>query len=124
MTWQPWLLAAAPIATAVLGWITLRQSRRSDKQLNVNANIQTLYEAQAGFIDDLRADVVRLRASNEQCEEATNFLRRSLADSHLERDAQSREAARLKAVVNEHEESIARHEATINAMLRASRHES
>ncbi len=121
MTWQPWLLAACSVSVAVLGWVTYKRGRRNDASLNVAANIQATYEAQAGFIDDLREDVVRLRVAHQLCEEATNDLRRSNADLHLERDAQGREIARLKAIVNEHEQTIARHESTINNMLKAAR---
>lgn len=116
MTWQTATSLASVIATVVLGGLAYKRSRRADDVLDVAANVKTTFEAQAEINEGLRADVVRLRGAHQQCEEATNDLRRALAGSHLARDEQAREIARLKATVNEHEETIARHELTINQL--------
>ncbi len=116
MSWQPILLVACSVAVAYIGALTYLRSRRSDKVLNVAANIQATYEAQRAVTDGLRADVTRLREANERCDEATNHLRRSLSNAHLVVDAQSREMAQLKATVAEHELTISRHERTINEL--------
>lgn len=122
MTWQPWLLVASAIATAVLGWITYKRGRRNDDVLDVAANIQSTFDAQAKINEERREEIVRLHAAHQRCEEATNALRRANAELHLERDKQDREIARLKSIVNEHEQAIASHERTIN-MLKAARRE-
>lgn len=116
MTWQPWLLVVCSIATALLGWITYKRGRRQDSVLNVAANIQSTFEAQAEINEERRKEIGRLRASHQICEKATDDLRRSLAEAHTERDGQTREVARLKAMVDEHERTITRHEGTINQL--------
>lgn len=116
MTWQPWLLVACSIATALLGWVTYKRGRRTDDVLNVAANIQSTYETQSDIIGGLRDEVGRLRSAHRTCEEATDTLRHALAESHLLVDKQAREVARLKATVDEHEQTIARHEQTINQL--------
>jgi len=121
MSWEQPVLALCSVSVALIGWVTYKRGSNTDTKLNIAANMQATYESQAGFIDDLREDVVRLRAAHQACEDATNDLRRSLADSHLREDEQHREVARLKAIVNEHEVTIARHETTINNMVKAAR---
>lgn len=116
VTWQPWLLLACSISIAVLGWVTYKRGRKNDSVLDVAANIQSTYEAQKEINEERRQDIARLRAAHQQCEEATDALRRSNAELYLQRDDQAREIARLKAVVDEHEQTIARHEATINQL--------
>lgn len=82
----------------------------------MSANIQSTYETQTEIIDGLRDDISRLRVEHKECEDATNLLRRSLAESDLLADERAREIARLKATVGEHEQTISRHEATINQL--------
>lgn len=119
MTWQPWLLVACSIATALLGWVTYKRGRHNDDVLNVAANIQATYDAQKEINEDRRKEIVQLRIDHRLCEEATDSLRSDLAESLLERDKLVREHARLKAMVNEHEQTIARHEHTINELKAA-----
>jgi hypothetical protein len=121
MSWEQALLAACAVSTALLGWVTYKRGSRADDVLDVAANVKSTFEAQVEINDSLRQDVVRLRAAHQTCEDATNDLRRSLADAHLREDEQVREVARLKAIVNEHEVTIARHETTINNMVKAAR---
>lgn len=116
MTWEQLLSLLAVAVTGILGWLTYRRSRRSDEVLDVAANIKTTFDAQAEINHGLREDVKRLREAHQLCEEATNDLRRSLANSHLIIDAQTRETAQLKATVAEHELTISRHERTINEL--------
>ncbi len=127
MPWELVVLTVGMVSTAALGWVTFRYSQRNDAQaaeakresaeaLNMAANIQSTYDILNGITDGLRSDVTRLRAAHAQCEEATNSLRRSLAESYLERDKLAREVARQKATTDEHEVTIARHELTINQL--------
>lgn len=116
MTWEQILSLLAIAITGTLGWLSYRRSRRSDEVLDVAANIKHTFDAQAEINQALREDVTRLRGLHQLCEEATNDLRRSLANSHLVVDAQTREIAQLKATVAEHELTISRHERTINEL--------
>lgn len=116
MTWQPWLLVACSIATALLAWVTYKRGRRNDEVLNVAANIQSTYDAQKEVNEERRLEIAQLRAAHQQCVDDTNDLRRDLAASHLKRDEQTREIARLKATVDEHEHTIAKHERRINEL--------
>lgn len=116
MTWEQALLAVCAVATSLLGWVTLQRGRKADEVLDVAANVKSTFEAQVEINDGLREDVTRLRAAHQVCEEATNQLRRALADSHLREDEQAREVAHLKATVDEHEHTIGRHEQTINQL--------
>lgn len=116
MSWEQALIAACAISTALLGWVTYKRGSKADEVLDVAANVKSTFEAQVEINDGLRADVARLRAAHNTCEEATNQLRRAIADGHLREDEQVREIARLKAQVGEHEETIGRHELTINQL--------
>lgn len=116
MTWEQGLLALCAVSTAILGWVTYRRGSKTDEVLDVAANVQSTFDTQVEITDGLRADVARLRAAHLACEQATDALRHELAESHLREDEQAREVHRLKATVGEHEETIARHEQTINQL--------
>lgn len=116
MSWEQVVLALCAAATALLGWVTFRRGRKADEVLDVAANVKSTFDAQVEINDGLRADVHRLRLAHKECEDATNDLRRALADAHLREDEQVRELARQKAQLGEHEQTIARHELTINQL--------
>lgn len=119
MAWEQVLIALGAIGapgTIILGVIVYRQGRKADEVLDVAANVKSTFDAQAEINEERRLDVIRLREAHRECEDATNDLRRALAEAHLRKDEQAREIAHLKAVVNEHEQTIARHERTINQL--------
>jgi chromosome segregation ATPase len=117
------ILAVGTLSSVVLAWLAWDRSKKGDKALGIAANIQSTFKAQqatskvqSDINDDLRQDVTRLRSAHRECEEATNDLRRALAESHLREDELTREVARQKAQLGEHEETIGRHETTINQL--------
>ena len=116
MTWEQVLALASVSVTGVLGWLTYRRGSRADDVLDVAANVKTTFEAQAEFNTALREENDRTRLALAACERSHVEDRAAIAAAQVVMDAQVREIARLKATVDEHEETITRHELTINQL--------
>lgn len=116
MTWQTATSLLSVLATIILGGAAYLRSKRADDVLDVAANVKTTFEAQTEINEGLRLDVARLRGALVDCEDAHVEDRRAISLAQDVVDAQAREIARLKVTVNEHEETIARHELTINQL--------
>ncbi len=116
MTWEQALLTLCSVSVPVLGWATFTRGRKADEVLDVAANVKATFEAQVGINTALTADLGRVRMSLRECEEHHHVTHQSLTEAHELADAQAREIARLKATVDEHEQTIARHELTINQL--------
>lgn len=119
MTWVQVVLVLGPLSAAVMAYLavlTFRQTRKVDAALGTAEAMKATYEGQKQFNDTLLEQNAKIRVDLEACEDGHVEDRAAIAAAQLVIDAQVREIARLKATVNEHEETITRHELTINQL--------
>lgn len=113
------ILAGGSVAiTATIGLLTYLRGRHVDRTLDVSANVQAAFDAQATHIEALQEDIATQRSWLHDCEQACRELRRKVA----ELDRVERELANLKVVCFDQEQTIARHERTLNAVSRRGDH--
>jgi len=122
MGWEQFVALLSVLITGGIGLLTYLRGRRSDEALNVATNIKTTFEAQGQLIDALQEDIATQRGWLHACEESCRECRRELEErTRLFHDLE-RQFANLKTLAFEQEQTIARHERTLNAVSRRSDH--
>lgn len=117
------ILAGGSVAiTATIGLLTFLRGRRADNVLNVAGNIQTTFDATHQHIEELLEDIATQRQWLHACEETCRDLRKQLADRERTFREVEAQLANLKTLAFEQEQTIARHERTLNAVSRRSDH--
>lgn len=118
MQWEGLAAVASVLATGGLGVLTYFRGRRSDNQLHIATNIQTTYAAQQSHINELQEDLKTVRGWLSQCEESCRDCRKRIDMRDRMINEQEIQISNLKGVIFEHEQTIARHQRTLDAMSR------
>lgn len=97
MTWPNGIALFSACVTAVLGFVAVTRSWRSDKALDTAANVKTTFDAQATLIQDLQTETARLRVDLRGCEERHHETALKLGEAHSKLDQLTRRIAALEA---------------------------
>lgn len=68
MDWQTGVSILSVSITSILGIVTLTRGTSADKALNIATNVQSTFNAQGSLIEDLRQEIIRVRALHNECE--------------------------------------------------------